>query len=187
MRRTKALIIAAALMAIPLSARPEEFKLSVGTNTMEYLNLLTPNLDIGVGFDRHWSMHLQGKYNPFFWQAGGETFQNRQLTASAGFRYWPWFLHSGWYIGSSLQYSQYNRGGILSPLTEEGDAYGIALRGGYSLMINKWMNIEFGAGIWGGKTRFKTYQSPRCGKLLESSEKLFILPDGINISLVFTL
>lgn len=161
-------------------------KVSIGTNAVSWLNLGTANLDLGVSLHRHWSIHLQGKYNPFWWDVAGAQFQHRQLTASLGARYWPWYVFSGWNYGASFQYSLYNRGGILSPATEEGEGYGLSLSGGYALMINRWMNLEFGLGIWGGVTRYKEYNSPRCGKLVGQGTKFFILPDDISVSVVFT-
>lgn len=179
-------ILFGALMLIAVRGECSGSRVSIGTNTIGYLAFATPNLDLGVSLHRHWSIHLQGKYNPFWWDVAGAQFQHRQLTASLGARYWPWYVFSGWNYGASFQYSLYNRGGILSPSTEEGEGYGLSLSGGYALMINRWMNLEFGLGIWGGVTRYKEYNSPRCGKLVGQGTKFFILPDDISVSVVFT-
>lgn len=150
-----------------------------------YLSLITPNIEVGVSLARHWSLQMGGKYNPFYWDVAGRSFQLNQMSASVGATYWPWFVFSGWHYGASLQYSQYNRGGIISLQTEEGNAYGLSIYGGYSLLLNKWMNLEFGLGVWGGITEYKTYNAPRCGKLIGEGQKFFIMPDDINISIVF--
>lgn len=173
-----------ALSTIPLSASAGK-KISIGSNMLGYLSLITPNIEVGVSLARHWSLQMGGKYNPFYWDVAGRSFQLNQMTASVGATYWPWFVFSGWHYGASLQYSQYNRGGIISSQTEEGNAYGLSLYGGYSLLLNKWMNLEFGLGVWGGITEYKTYDAPRCGKLIGEGQKFFIMPDDINISIVF--
>lgn len=184
----KVLIILFILLFSSLTTKGQisHSKVSIGTNGISWVNLGTANLDLGLSIHRHWSIHLSGKYNPYWWDVAGHQFQNRQLTGSLGVRYWPWYVFSGWHYGASIQYSQYNRGGIISPATEEGDAYGLSLYGGYALMINKWLNLEFGLGVWGGLTDYKGYNSPRCGKLVSEGRKFFIMPDDINISVVFT-
>lgn len=184
----KTLLIPLMLLLLSFSSYGETRanKVAIGTNGIGWLNLGTANMDIGVSVHRYWSVHLSGKYNPYYWNISGHSFQNKQITASAGVRYWPWYVFSGWHYEAALQYSQYNRGGILSPKTEEGDAYGLSLYGGYALMLNKWLNLEFGLGAWAGLTHYKTYASPRCGKLIEKGNKFFILPNDINVSVTFT-
>ena len=101
-------ILFGALMLIAVRGECSGSRVSIGTNTIGYLAFATPNLDLGVSLHRHWSIHLQGKYNPFWWDVAGAQFQHRQLTASLGARYWPWYVFSGWNYGASFQYSLYN-------------------------------------------------------------------------------
>lgn len=165
----------------------EERRFCIGTNIFDYLNLCTLNLEGGMSISRHLSIHLSGKYNPFSWSGPSGTFQERQLSASVDARFWPWYIYSGWYYGGGLRFRQYNIGGITSKNCEEGNAFGAALKGGYALMINRWMNIEFGLGAWCGVTSYRSFEKPLCGKLTGSGTKFFILPDSISISVIFTL
>lgn len=181
------LLTGALILLLPLYLTGKNHHLSIGTNTVGYLHLFTPNLNIGMSINRHWSLHLEGRYNPFLWDIGSRSFQEKQLTAALNTRYWNWYAYSGWFYEFGFQYSIYNRGGLLSPRTEEGQAMGLDFQVGYSLMLNKWTNLELGLGGWGGFKRNRKYDSPRCGKLTESGSKLFILPNTINVSLVFIL
>lgn len=183
----KILLTGALILLLPLYLTGKNHHLSIGTNTVGYLHLFTPNLNIGMSINRHWSLHLEGRYNPFLWDIGSRSFQEKQLTAALNTRYWNWYAYSGWFYEFGFQYSIYNRGGLLSPRTEEGQAMGLDFQVGYSLMLNKWTNLELGLGGWGGFKRYRKYDSPRCGKLTESGSKLFILPNTINVSLVFIL
>lgn len=74
-----------------------------------------------------------------------------------------------------------------SPLkpTTEGTAYGAGLSFGYSLMLSRSFNLDMGTGFWTGKYRYSTYSCPTCGKTLSSGDSWFILPYGVDLSLVW--
>ena len=65
------------------------------------------------------------------------------------------------------------------------DAYGAVLAGGYSLMLHRNLNLEFGAAFWTGRTDYTTYACPRCGRITGSGTKWFILPSSVMASLVW--
>lgn len=164
-------------------------KWSIATNILDYADFLTLNAEVGVSVHQHWSVSLKGRYNPFtFPTTLNKTgrIQNRTLSLSAGARYWPFFVYSGWYCGSRLQWSRYNSGGIFSDSSSEGDAFGLGLSAGYALMLTKHLNIEFGLGLWVGGTGFRRYSSPVCGKLTDSGVKAFIAPNDIHINLLYS-
>ncbi len=186
MQTRKTILIFLLLVFATPTLHGAENRVSIGTNTLGYLNFLTPNINIGMSLNRHWSLHLEGRYNAIDRNISSRPFQNKQLTGSLNARYWSWYVYSGWFYSFGIQYSRYNHGGILSPLTEEGDAIGAGIQAGYSLMLTKSINMEFGLGGWGGWKKYKTYISPRCGKLVGESRKLFLMPNNINISIVYT-
>lgn len=183
------------LLATSLSA--QEFSLS--TNILDWANLGTANIQAGISFSRHFTLHAGGRYNN--WDFGsverGNPFQNRARTASLGVRYWPWNVYSSWWCGMRAQVEEYNRGGMLKKMeTEEGIAAGIGLAFGYSRMITDHWNIDFGLGMWGGTARYSRYRCPRCGRLLSFDDgtpvrdaaKWFLLPSGetqISLTYVF--
>ena len=96
-------------------------KYSVGTNVLDYLNLATINAEGSFAVSRHWSLTAGAKYNPFTFEKKGEPMTGRQQVYSRGARWWPWNVYSGWWLGAKGQYQEYNRGGITSPETSEGD------------------------------------------------------------------
>lgn len=160
-------------------------KWSIGTNLLDYANFLTINAEAGVSLHQHWSLTAEGRYNPFYFQGRSSKIQNKKLAISAGARYWPFFVYSGFYYGARLQWCRYSSGGIFSQKAREGDAFGMGLNFGYSLMLTKHLNIEFGIGLWFGGTTFREYRSLPCGKLTDWGSKAFIAPDDIQINILY--
>ena len=115
----------------------------------------------------------------------GEPMTGRQQVYSLGARWWPWNVYSGWWLGAKGQYQEYNRGGITSPETSEGDRYGGGVAAGFSYMIHPHVNIDLGAGVWGGYDVYTRYTCPVCGFTKESGERWFILPNDIILSLIY--
>lgn len=161
-------------------------RLSLSTNLVGYANFGTINGEIGLGVSKHFSLYLQGKYNPFTYKENSfDQFQNKQASFSMGCRYWLWHTWSGWFLMGQTGYTNYNRGGLFKDETFEGDAYGVTLGAGYALMLHKHLNIDFGAGIMGGFTNYTKYSCPKCGKLEESGKKIFVAPNNILVQLSY--
>ena len=76
-------------------------------------------------------------------------------------------------------------GGIVSRETSEGDRIGMGLYSGYTVMISKHFNMEFGVGFWTGLDMYRTYSCPICGVTMNQGNKAFILPDDIIVSVVY--
>ena len=153
-------------------------------NLADYLFLGTLNAELQYSIHRSWTLLGGARYNNWTWRHRQESqFEARQQTYYLGVRWWPWYTYSGWWVGSRMQFQEYNRGGIFSPETEEGDAYGVGLSGGYSLHVNRWLNVNFGLGAWGGLTRYVSYACPYCGKRTGEGTKGFFLPDELLIAL----
>lgn len=166
---------------------------SVSSNTLDLLNLGTINGEFGLSISPKWSLYIQAKINPFEYKSKNKQyengfakqFQNKQITFAAGARNWLWFVNSGWFIAYQVGYTKYNRGGIFKKDTYEGDAYGLTLSGGYSWILTKRINLEFGAGIMGGYTKFRKYECSKCGKILKNSKKFFIAPNNIIVQVAY--
>lgn len=154
-------------------------ELSVSTNLADYLAAGTMNIEFAYGLARHWSVTAGAKYNPFSYGEGEEKLQVKQRLLSAGTRWWPWHIYSGWWIGAKLQYQEFNEGGYKGPLTTQGDRYGGGISAGYSRMLGKHFNIDFGIGLWAGYSIYSVYQCQSCGRRLSSGSKAFILPNDI--------
>lgn len=159
-------------------------KASVATDLVGYANLVTMNVEASVAVARHWTVNAGARYNPFTFDLGKgkESARNRQQTYAAGMRYWPWNVFSGWWLAGKLQYQEYNTGGIVSQTTYEGDRFGAGFSGGYSHMLGKHFNVDFGLGLWTGYDRFTKYACPVCGITEGSGEKFFVLPSDVIIA-----
>lgn len=162
-------------------------KFSISTDLLGYAQLGTMNVDASVAVAQKWSVNAGARYNPFTYREGDpETqFQYRQQSYSLGFRYWMWHTWSGWWLGGKARYQEYNSGGLVSAVTEEGDRFGAGVYSGYTLMVASHFNVEFGLGFWAGASIYDRYSCPSCGLTTDSGTKFFLLPDDMMISLVY--
>ena len=176
-----------ALLVLQIDAFGQKF--AVGTNALDWIDMGTMNIEAGYAVSRHFTVVADAKYNPWTYNSGDKETQveRRQRTFSAGMRYWPWHVYSGWWIGAKGRYQEYNRGGVLGRETEEGDSYGGVLDFGYTLMLSKNFNLEFGGGVFTGGTKFKRYACPVCGRVTGSGEEFFILPADLSVSIVLII
>ena len=162
-------------------------KLSLSTNMLDYICLGTFNAETSYSVGRHWSLIAGARYNPFTFHRGDDDrqFQYRQQSYALGARFWLWHTFSGWWITSKVRYQEYNHGGIISRTAEEGDRVGLSLSAGYTYMLSRHWNLEFGIGTWGGKSWYRRYSCPVCGITMESGSKWFLLPDDMTISVAY--
>ena len=166
---------------LPLQAQ----KVSVSTNLYHWATLGTINLEGSISVAQHLSVHVGGRFNPWTMTASksGIPYYLHQKTSYAGIRYWPWYIHSGWWLGGKLQYMDYAETGIWRPAIETGRAIGLGLAGGYSLMLNKHWNLDFGIGGWGGyMPSHSLYGSERNPYIREEGPKVFVWPDEMIIA-----
>jgi hypothetical protein len=160
---------------------------SVSTNLVDYVSLGTLNAEGGVGVGRRVTLQASARVNPWTFHKGDpdSQMQNRHQTYAAGIRFWPWHIYSGWWISGAAQYQEYNRGGIIAQQTEEGDAFGLSLRGGYSLMVHEHLNLDFGLSVWGGQKTYITYACPSCGRITDKGSKWFVMPNELRVALQY--
>lgn len=183
MRRLIAILtVLLALGHFPAQAQ----RFSVGTNAVDWLTLGTLNAEASIAVSQHYSIHVGAELNPWTFQAGNpdKQLQVRQNSYWAGLRWWPWHIYSGWWLGGDIRYTVYNAGGILKRETEEGDAWGAGAYGGYSIMLNEFLNLDLGAGLWGGYKKYKRFSCPVCGPMIDQGSGAFVLPDA-RIALQF--
>ena len=160
---------------------------AVSTNVADYAMLGTMNVSISHSAARHWSLEAGAKYNPFSFNDGDveKQMQNRQILLATGLRYWPWHVFSGWWLSAKAQFQEYSQGGILSRKTTEGDRFGGALGAGYTYMLRKHLNLDFGLGMWAGYDAFTTYDCPLCGVEIEAGRRFFVLPSEVVMALTY--
>lgn len=165
-------------------------KFDISTNLFDWADLGTVNLDFGVALSRHFSFQIGGKYNNWeFANTKGPIFlvKNQQKSGSLGFRYWPWYVFSGWWVSAKAQYCDYSLTGIKDQEFDEGTAVGGGLSTGYSWMLGKHFNLEFGVGFWGGRLLDQNvYGCPGdcydADDTIKSGPRNFLAVNDINIS-----
>ena len=179
------IIITLLLIALPIFCSAQDW--SVSTNAMDYVSLGTMNAEASMATGRHICINASARINPWTFHKGdpSKQMQNRQQTYAVGVRYWPWHIYSGWWMSGMAQYQEYNRGGIISATTEEGDAYGLSIGAGYSLMLHEHWNLDFGLSLWGGQKTFVTYACPSCGKITDKGAKWFFMPNDLRVSIAY--
>lgn len=166
-------------------------KFDISTNLFDWADFGTVNLDFGVALSRHFSFQIGGKYNNWeFANTKGPVYltKNQQMSGSLGFRYWPWYVFSGWWISAKAQYCDYSECGVWRQDLDEGTAVGGGLSTGYSWMLGKHFNLEFGVGFWGGRLLDQNvYHCPgdcyAAGDAYMSGPRTFLAVNDINISL----
>ena len=182
----KRIIITAVIIVCgSMAARAQQW--SVGTNAVDWLNFGTMNVEASAAVAQHISVNASARYNPWTFNASDPAtqLQNREQTYRLGMRYWPWHIYSGWWLSGMAQYQEYNRGGIISLQTEEGDAFGFSLGGGYSMMVHEHLNIDFGLTVWGGQKTYITYACPSCGRITDKGSKWFVMPNELRVALQY--
>ena len=183
---TRIRILLLALLAFAPAAHSQT--VSVSTDLLGYADRLTLNGAASVALSRRWTANLELRYNPFSFKAEeGNVTQTKQRSAYLGGRFWPWHVYSGWWMGAGLRLQEYSRSPRHSPETTEGLRMGAGFAGGYSYMLTTWLNLELAAGLWAGWDRYRQYDCPRCGAVVEEGERPFLLPYGtmLNLSVIF--
>ncbi len=178
------LLITAALTAYVTTASAQRW--SVSANAADMANLGTISIEGSYAAGRHISVNASAEVNPWTFRKGeDDQFQDRKQTYAAGVRWWPWNAYSGWWVSGKAQYQEYNKGGLINEQTREGDAFGLGVGAGYSLMLGKNINIDFGLGLWGGYDIYTTYACPNCGKVVDSGDKWFFLPNELVLAIMW--
>lgn len=154
---------------------------SMSTNFLDWAELGTVNAGASYAVSRHWSVNASGMYNPF------RLFdvQLKKRSASLGARYWPWHVYSGWWTALGGRWSEFSENWFDEEQTREGTRLGGGLSFGYSYMVTPHFNIDLGVGLWTGQEKYRKYECPVCGRILESGEKIFVRPDNFLVSFAY--
>ena len=179
----KTMLVLLLTLAAGLESTAQTWSISI--NATDYSDLGTLNAEAGYAFGRHWNASAGFRYNPFSFRSDGEPFHRRRRIFSAGLRYWPWHVYSGWWLAGKLQYQEYNYGGLRSPQTREGERIGAGMTAGYAYMLTPWLNLEAGVGLWAGSDRFTIFSCPVCGSTEKQGRRPFLRPDDWLLALRF--
>lgn len=182
------LLLFAVVPEFRMTGQERKTSVALSTDLVDWAYLGTANLEAGVSVHRHFSLQAGAKFNPWSFKTPGLELDlyNKQTTAYAGFRYWPWYVYSGWWVGAQAQYSGYSETGVWRHALDTGKAIGAGLSFGYTLMLSENFNLEFGAGVWGGR-RFQhtLYCCPDCMKVRQSGPENFVALNDISVSVMY--
>ena len=183
------LLTAGILSSLEMTAQEKrKTQVALSTNVVDWANFATINLEAGISVHQHFSVHAGAKYNPWNFKTRklDLPLYNKQTTAYAGFRYWPWYVFSGWWIGAQAQYTNYAETGIWRHALDTGSAVGGEFSFGYTLMLTERLNIEFGAGVWAGRMYDHTlYCCPECMTVRETGPRNFVALNEISLALMY--
>lgn len=186
---TLILILAAIISSFQMVAQEKrKTSFALSTDVVDWANFGTINMEAGFSVHQHFSVQAGAKYNPWTFKTHklGLPLYNKQTTAYAGVRYWPWYVFSGWWVGAQMQYTGYSETGIWRHALDTGKAFGGGLSFGYTLMLTENLNLEFGAGLWAGRRFDHTlYCCPECMKVRESGPGNFVALNDVSISVMY--
>jgi len=163
----------------------ELYGTSISVNAVDLASLAVINAEAGAELSRRVSLYFNAKYSPFEFGSGDDIRRNRQIAFNAGVRLWPWHTFSGWFFGAGAGFMRFNRSNWLSERNWEGDFYGLQVGVGYSYMLAKHINLDFGAGVMAGPCRYSEYSCPTCGVLKDKGKKIHVEPNNILIQLSY--
>ena len=129
--------------------RKEDKNWALSVNLVDYVDWGTVQGSIQYGISRHVSIDATARVN------------RQSQIFSAGARWWPWYIYSGWWLKG------------LAQVDSAGESYGAGVSLGYSLILTSWLNLDFGVGGWAGR------------KESEGLRSWFIAPNELTAGLMF--
>lgn len=175
-------IIVVIAFALFLSLNANAQKCAVGTNLLDWANLVTVNASVDYPIARHLSLIGEVRWNGFKLEYDLTNidhsginhpgiYQNRKFEIAAGVRYWPWHVLSGFNVGGKLLYKDYANSGMYYMALEKGKKVAAAITAGYSIMLTKNLNLEIGVGGYAGYDfDYRTYDCPVCLRPVDRPE-----------------
>lgn len=174
------LVVLSFLLVTALPGRAQI--VAVQTNLLDYAALGTLNLQAQVSFAQNYSVFVDGRINPWKFGNPEDPTQLAHKKLSAGLRFWPWYVYSGWWVGASVQWSDFTRRKFFKlPDVVAKNGVGGALSFGYSFMLHKNLNLDLGAGIC--VTRYSSYVVNNIPD--DKGSQTFVEPDFLSVSLVY--
>ena len=185
MRRINLFLIAVFIWVSGVGNKAQSQQISIGTNMFDYLALGTLNLQMSYSLNKHYSLFLESKYNPFSFGSEENRKQLKQMSIAVGTKYWPWFVNSSWFFSGAIFFGKYNYGGVFTNKSYEGRAFGGNFGGGYAWMLGKRLNLEIGLGAFVGTTHYRRYSCVVCGVEEVEKSKVVVVPSDVQIALSF--
>jgi len=183
MKRNLLLLILFLCLGLPSRAQD----CAVSTNLIDWASMGTVNFTGSVSFLRKFSFEAGIQYNTNEkTRKSGLVVADKQINNYAGLRYWPWYVYSGWWVEAKAKWSDFYRTGLWNLSVEEGRANGAGVYVGYTWMLTKHINLDFGVGAWSGKLlEYNRYHCSHCLELVDSGPRTFVEMDDVVLSLMF--
>ena len=187
MKQIRNIIIVVVVLLFAASHNASAQKVSISTNTLTWVNFGTANLEASVSVSKHFTIFAGAKYNPWEIRTKSQvTLMNQQTAGYLGAKYWPWHVYSGWWIGAKAQYQDFTEAGLWTQNLLKGQAAGLGLSAGYSIMITPHINLDLGLGGWGGRVlKYTGYKDLGGIEVDQSGSRNFIFLDNIIVAFAY--
>ena len=191
MKKSLIFVLAALLCFAPNAKADDGFRLALGANLFDLLDLGTMNVDVDMPVSRHFSLIAGTLINP--WQltrikpaSYSYIIQDKKFAFYAGARYWPWFSLSGFWVECRAQAGSYKSSGLWRTSVDSGHYLGFGASIGYATMISSNWNFEVGAGIMGAYSYdYTLYGTYKCEEILEQGEKWMAMPCNCKLAFYY--
>lgn len=162
----------------------------VSVNLIDLADYGTLNIGVQRAVSRHFTTDMQGKLN--LWSFNQKTKFDQKQTLSLGTRYWPWYTYSGIWFKGFAQVEEYSTSNLKNYYTigrgsnpEKGAAYGAGLGLGYSLMLRRNINLDFGVTGWAGMSDSFGFSDYKFTAPVSHDKKFFVAPSDVHFSVMF--
>ena len=160
-------------------------------NNLLYDAVLTPNLSLEVKLAERWTLEMGAGFNPFP-LSDDVDHKWRHVLVGVEPKYWFCKAFQRDFIGINLCYSHFNVSGgdypvgWLYPEVKNNRFQGDMVAGGASygwhFIVSPHVSFELEGGADVGYAWFDRYNCGRCGTLIDSPRKWFVMPKaGVNI------
>ena len=164
-------------------------------NNILYDAVLTPNLQMELRLNPHWTMELGAGFNPF--PLNDKILPKwRHVLAWAEPKYWFCGAFTRDFVAVNAAYSHFNAAGGKYPVgwlykdvldnRFEGDAVMAGLSYGWHFPLSAHFSIELEAGVDAGYAWYDRYECQHCGRKIAEEGRWFAVPKA-SVSLVVPL
>lgn len=151
----RALMICTTLLALSLSAHAQKKvkndtyvpQVALTWNAADLVETGQISVGTTIPLAKHLSFNLDLKCYPWTTNDFGKTeFQNLNTVVQPGIRYWFWHVNSGFWMNTAFKWKakRFRQVGVEEWTNQ--NIYGLVETVGYSLMLGKHMNLNFGIG-----------------------------------------
>lgn len=152
-------------------------------SSVTMLATLTPNIEVSVPVDKHWTVHLLVLYNPWVLK---ENSRFQQLTTMPGVRWWKQQANVHYFVSAYGIASRYHIGGFFnSKYRYNGKAFGAGIGGGYSFVLSKHWNIEAEVGVGYVYTDYDKCGWSEYSHFYGRHKEWKVVPTKVDVSFVY--